>query len=226
MPARAKKPTEHIPSGIPVDASGGPTIDPTANVIALSEASNRRQDDLRTLNDRRIDSEIARLDTEICHVKEMAALREQHAKEIGAAESNRLNSIRQVDVLAVTTAAERALAGIQTLAVTTASNAENLRNALNTTASTIATQTAGTVAAITERIAALEKSSYEGIGKQRYSDPAMAQLVEEMRGLRESRAGMTGKSAGVNMALAALATVAALVMTAIGILVTFMVVRK
>ena len=167
-------------TGLPTDSSGGPTVDPTANVIALSAAANKRQDDLREMNNSRLDSEVA-------HLKEMAHLRAEFDKEIRALESNRLNAIRQVDVLAVNTAADRASAAIQALAAVTVTNADNLRNALNSTATTIAQQTANTVTAITERIAALEKSSYENKGKSGLADPMMVEMVQELKSLRESR---------------------------------------
>lgn len=144
--------------GLGVDYAGNPVIDPTANVIALTEAANQRQDDLRDMNDRRLDAAIK-------HMEDLAVLRETHSKEIRELESKRLDAIRQVDVLAVNTAAAQALAAIQTLAATTNTNAENLRNALNITATTIATQLANTVAAINERIASLEKGAYTGAGK-------------------------------------------------------------
>jgi hypothetical protein len=40
-------------AGQGVDAQGGPVVDPTANVIALNEAANRRQDDLRAALEQR-----------------------------------------------------------------------------------------------------------------------------------------------------------------------------
>lgn len=162
--------------GLGVDYFGGPVVDPTENVIALTEAANKRQDDLRELNNKLFDCKADCLETvsniRADHAKElrMQEVRwseelEKRAKEIRESESNRLNAIRQVDVLAVNTAADRAAAAIQALAATTTANAENLRNALNSTATTIATQTSNTVQQITERLAALEKSSYEGKGK-------------------------------------------------------------
>lgn len=183
--ARAVRSRRRNSSGLGVDVYGDPAFDPSENVKALNEAANKRQDDLREAHNALMDSEIRRLDAEAGHLKEISALREHHAKEIRAAETERLNSIRQVDVTAVRTEADRALAAIQTLAATTATNAENLRNALNATAATIAKSTSDTVQQITERIAALEKSSYEGVGKQRLADPMMAELltkVEMMRG--------------------------------------------
>ncbi|HXE51261.1 MAG TPA: hypothetical protein VN663_22980 [Ramlibacter sp.] len=47
IPAGAQDPVPGRP-GIGVDARGGQVIDPTENVKALSEAANKRQDDLRT----------------------------------------------------------------------------------------------------------------------------------------------------------------------------------
>jgi hypothetical protein len=43
--------------GIPVDAGGGPTVDPTKNVLDLVDAAVKRQDDLRRTIDQRLDAE-------------------------------------------------------------------------------------------------------------------------------------------------------------------------
>ena len=152
-------------SGIGVDAAGGPVIDPTANVIALNEAANRRQDDLRQLNNQRIDAEIRTLAVQVEGLEKRMILRAEHAKEIRQLETERVNAIRQVDVLAGNTAAERALVAIQTLAQQTTAERETLRSLVTTTAATIATQTAQDFARINEAISALQKSSYEGAGK-------------------------------------------------------------
>jgi hypothetical protein len=176
-------------NGLGVDAAGSPVVDPTENVKALSEAAQQRQDDLREAHTKLVEANLLRLE-------QIATLRAEHATALAKLESDRLNAIRQVDVLAVNTAADRAAAAIQALAATTATNAETLRTALTTTATTIATQTANTVQGITERLAALEKSSYEGLGKSRVADPMVDQLLREVKALRESGAGSTGKSAG------------------------------
>lgn len=150
--------------------------DPTPNVLLLVEAANKRQDDLRELNNQLFDCKAECLE-KISNIREQHVehLRnqetrwsdkmERRSREIRESESNRLNAIRQVDVLAVNTAADRAAVAIAALAATNKQDAENLRNALTTTATTIATQTDNTVKAMTDRIAALEKSSYEGKGK-------------------------------------------------------------
>jgi hypothetical protein len=198
----ANRPLQSGVAGVGVDSEGNPVVDPTANVIALNEAANQRQDDLRELNNTRIDAEIRRIDSEIAHVREMATLRAEHGKELASLESSRVNAIRQVDVLAVSTAADRAQTAINTLANATTVNAENLRNALASTASAIAAQHSATVTGITERIAALEKASYEGRGKQTMTDPMLADLVLEMKKMTANGFTHAGKSQGISMAAA------------------------
>lgn len=193
--------------GIGVDYAGDQAFDPSENVKALNEAANKRQDDLREANNRLSESEFKRLDAALVHMKEILKLQADHAKEISAAEASRLDAIRQVDVTAVRTEADRALAAIQLLAATTSTNADNIRNTLNSTAVSIAKSTSDTVSQITERIAALEKSSYEGVGKQRLADPQMVDLLAEVKLLREGAGVKTGvdKTWGI---LAAVVTIA------------------
>jgi len=202
--------TEKGAPGIGVDAAGGAVIDPTANVIALSQAATKRQDDLREAERRYFDAQLA-------HVREIGRLRAEHQRALDAAETNRLDSIRQVDQQNVNTAAERALAAIHTLAATTQTNAENLRNALNSTATALATQNSASVASITERIAALEKSSYEGKGRQSFADPQIDMLMTEMRKLSAAGSASVGKSAGVSMVAAGIMGGVALVGGILGI---------
>jgi hypothetical protein len=114
-----------------------------------------------------------------------------------------------VDVQNGALAAASAADAIRVLAATTAANAEKLRTDLQATAATMAKQTAdvaatmaaqqaGTVAGITERIAALEKSSYEGIGKGRVADPMMAEFMADMKSLLRQQSSSSGKTEGIN----------------------------
>jgi hypothetical protein len=154
MSAKTTQGAKKTPPGIGVDSNGAPLIDPTQNVKDLTEAANLRQDDLRELNDRRIDAEIRVLSARLDGVEHRMIMRAEHAKEIRLLEADRLEKIRQVDVLAGNTAAERALVAIQTLATANTATAETLRNSAY---ETVVQQNA--------RIAQLEKSSYEGAGK-------------------------------------------------------------
>jgi len=199
--------------GIGVDAQGGGVIDPTANVISLTEAANKRQDDLREMHNQLIHSEVRRLEQLVElraeHADKVTRLHQEHDREIHRAEQDRLNSIRLIDVGTARVEADRAQRAIDTLATTNKTDAENLRNALNTTASTMAKQTSDMADAlqkqttsslneITTRIAALEKSSYEGVGRQRVADPMISELLAEVKSLRESRAGGAAKTEGAH----------------------------
>jgi len=46
-------------TGLPVDKFGGATVDPTKNVLDLVDAANKRQDDLRAADVKRLDTDIA-----------------------------------------------------------------------------------------------------------------------------------------------------------------------
>lgn len=118
---------------------------------------------------------------EIQHVKEIIEIHRKHENEMRMYEAQRLDSIRQVDVSAVKREADRSLEAIQTLATQTQTNAENLRTVLNVTAERIAKQLADTIAQLVERISALEKSSYEGKGKEAVKDPQIDDLIRAFK---------------------------------------------
>lgn len=156
-------------SGIGIDYAGDPAFDPSENVKALNEAAAKRQDDLRAAENQRQDDlraeasklhrvEMQALETIVDiygrHATEMDALRSYYAKEIRDLDSKHYAAIRQIDVTAV-----------QQLAVVTSTTAESLRSLVQSTASTIATSTANTFQLVIDRVAALEKTSYEGSGK-------------------------------------------------------------
>lgn len=185
-------------SGLGVDESGGPVIDPTENVIALTEAANKRQDDLRQLNNERIDARIETLAEKVEGLEKRLILRAEHQKEIRQLETERVNAIRQVDVLAGNTAAERALVAIQTLASQTTAERETLRNLVTTSATTLAAQNAQDLARINEAISALQKSSYEGAGKQAVADPMIANMMLEQKRTNEILAEKLGGSKGMD----------------------------
>lgn len=122
-----------------INASKNDYSDPTSNVLMLVEAANRRQDDLRAAESRR--------------VNEMMELRAEHAKELGETEKKRLDAIRVVDVNAVAVASERASQQALVLANQVSATSEILRGLVATTN-----------AQLTERLSSLEKSQYERKG--------------------------------------------------------------
>ena len=157
--------SEKNATGLGVDAQGAPVIDPTANVIALVQANKESADALRTMHDRCITAEISIVRETVRWLGKISDVHQNHDREIHKMEQEKLAAFRQSDEAARLTEANRQLAAIEVLARTTQTNADNLRNALDTTASTIAKQNAETNSEIYQRLAALEKSSYEGAGK-------------------------------------------------------------
>jgi hypothetical protein len=204
LPARERRRRRPSGSGIGIDADGYPVIDPTENVRELFEAGATRQDDLRLAERRLQEEKIARVEGDMRALQREVALRAEHQKDLDTLEAKRLDAVRSVDQLAVKTEADRSAAAITALANAAATTAETLRSAVNTSATNLATQLDRTVTAITERIAALEKSSYTGAGKQAVADPMMEQLIGEMRNLTAQRAADLGKAAVVDPRLAEL----------------------
>lgn len=201
----AAGPSANLPTGLPVDISGGPTIDPTENVLNLVDAANQRQDDLRGSERRYFDAAIA-------HVKELATLRAEYQEKIlalqadfqsrlDAAESARIDSIREVDRLAMVNTATQSRAETATLAATQAAQAETLRAAVAGTATTLQAQVTSSNEAFNKRLTLVEQSIYEGMGKSRVEDPQLAQLTALVRELAQNQARGTGQGAGASSAM-------------------------
>jgi hypothetical protein len=106
----------HGEAGIPVDAFGGATIDPTKNVLDLVRAANERQDDLRL-------AAVAHLEAEIAALKESfkETLAERDRRYMGQHEST--NQSLVVGLAAQKDASDAALAA-QREAVTAALTAQ------------------------------------------------------------------------------------------------------
>jgi hypothetical protein len=100
-------------SGLGVDSSGNPVIDPSENVKETVAAEVRRLDDL------------AARDRE--HVREMMQLERAHSTELRQLETARLDAVRAVDVGAVQTAAAAAENRAAALGATVAAAAEAMR---------------------------------------------------------------------------------------------------
>jgi hypothetical protein len=176
-------------NGLGVDRAGGPVIDPTANVIALVEALAAKTDDLRAADNKFYDAQNA-------HQKEMADLRAKHAALLRTSDLLVLEKTRAVDVSVGAQSAVQLATAVQTLATTSSRDAETLRSQLTATAQIIAKQTAESFEGVNVRLAALERSSYEGKGKEAVSDPMLAQLVTEVKALATSGQLGSGASTG------------------------------
>jgi len=214
----AHQPKRGGKAGMGVDASGGPVIDPTENVIALNDAANRRQDDLREA-ERRLTTAEQGHTRELASVREghqndIAAIREQHSREMRQSESARVDANRATDLAAVGTAAAQALAAIQALAATATTTADTLRNTVAATALTAENRQVAFATDQNKRLSALELSMSEGKGKQTVADPQMERLSALVEQLARSRASDTGQRQGLSegwkMVVAAVGLLAAL----------------
>jgi len=191
---------------------GVPQKDPTINVQNLLRAAIIRVDDLRDAETRRVNQLI---EAEQRRVDEKLALIEKYERLLQQAEAKRIDAIRVVDVNAVSVANDRAAAQAQVLANQVSASADTLRTLVATTASTVAQQLAQVTGQLSDRLAVLEKSSYEGKGRESYSDPMLAQLISEVKGLREAQSGSAGRSGGVDRTVQ-------YVVTGIGVLLTLL----
>lgn len=159
----------NVQPGIPIDASGGPTVDPTRNVLDLVGAAITRVDDLMDAHYELMESWNRRQDDlrnmEMASLREMAALRAQHAKELSEKETQRLDAIRQVDVGAVGKASEVQAAAAATLATQVATSAETLRTTVNASAAAAANSLAQTVEPILAAVESLRQAQYQQQGQ-------------------------------------------------------------
>jgi hypothetical protein len=206
-------------TGIPVDASGGPTFDPTANVIRDAAASSTRQDDLREAYNRLVQAQIRGIE-ESAHTKfewarELATLHAHYAEKLAGKESERIDAIRKVDVEAVQTAAERANAQAAVLATQVAGTAETLRNLVSTTAAATATAQQQLISPLDNRVRTLEQAQYVGQGRSAVSDPAYNELLSEVKSLRSARSETTGSGLTMDKIIYLLIAVAGLIIAGI-----------
>lgn len=191
-------------AGLGVDFAGGPVVDPTENVKALSEALSQRQDDLRDLNNKYLNARLRAIDDKL---KQFA----KHSRQTSKLESDRLDKIRQVDVSNAAATAAQLLTAVQTLGNTTGTTAETLRTAVANTATTIQNQTDRIVSAINERITVLEKTANTAQGKQLVSDPQLDRLATLVEKVVSAQTATEGKKEGLNLSAKVLIAVVSLV---------------
>lgn len=201
----------------PVGNDTPPPIDPTANVIALSEAAARRQDDLREASERfilaRIEAESklqAIIETKNKELREAesrrvdgeARLRADFQSQLAAAEAKRIDAIRTVDVNAVQTATDRTSGQAAVLAEQVSGTAETQRAAVATTSQGFIDAMERLEITLSSRIAALEAKQNVGEGRQTVSDPALAAALEEIKAIRLAQSASKGEDTGSSETIA------------------------
>jgi hypothetical protein len=144
--------SEQEKTGLGVDSSGGPVVDPTRNVLDLVSAAIKRQDDLREAESR--------------HIREMVKVRSEYDTELREAESARIDAIRRVDVEAVQRAAEVQANQQTVLANQVAAAAEAMRTQVAAAATAAATALGAALEPIIKDIADLRRAQYEAQGQK------------------------------------------------------------
>jgi hypothetical protein len=201
------------PKQTSTDAAGKPVYDPTANVIALNEASVKRVDDLMAAESRRVADVLAlteKLNEErAVHLQDVAELREKHridrdalvsdySAQLKRAEAGRIDSIRQVDREEVAKTAAANQLATAALDATTKQLAATLQQQVGTVAQAAEARQSTFATEVNKRLSALELSSSEGKGRQIVADPALAEAMSDMKRLLTLQATGSGKAAGVS----------------------------
>lgn len=199
-----------------------PLLDPTINVQNLLHAEVVRLNDLAKAEkvrvDERTNADMLRVDqlreAETRRIDEQLELREHYEKELREAEAKRIDANRAGDAAAVATANERATQQAAVLASQMATMVDNTRALVDANAAASSQQLQSAVNAMNERISNLEKMGYQRTGQEKYTDPAMNELVKQVTSLTSGAATGTGRGLGANatilyfvMALSAVATV-------------------
>jgi hypothetical protein len=196
-------------AGVPVDAQGGPTVDPTKNVLDLVEAAIRRQDDLRhalsVLTQTQIKSQEKISEIRYSHAQDLAMaqakqleseakLRSEYAERLAIAEAKRIDAIRAVDVNAVAVANQRTSEQATALQVQTTASAEVLRNQVSRSAEDLRALVATTAATQL----ANQSQQFAGITSQ------ITALSGRITTLEQSGATATGRQLPQDPVIAAL----------------------
>jgi hypothetical protein len=176
------KPTQAESPGAGVDSEGRAVVDPTANVLALVEAANQRQDDLRAAESRRLD-ELRQ--QESSWTMKLLDLRSQHAEDLRIAEAKRIDAIRAYDTNAVAVASQRS-----------AEQATVLANQLTQSTEAMRALVARTDQALGTRLSTLELSMSQQQGRSARDDPAMSALLQEVQQLRQATDSARGVGVG------------------------------
>jgi hypothetical protein len=202
MPVNRRKIRLDRQSGAPglgIDAYGGQVIDPTKNVSELVDAAILRIDDMAVLRGQVVDEQVRRMYDNQVWLEKFSLLRAQHNQEVRKMESDRVDKIRSVDVANAANTATQLLSAVTNLATTNQNIAETLRNQVATTAAATQTAFERVINPLQERVTSLEKSTNIGAGRAGVSDPAMTELIAEVKGLAKSGAVGTGKTEGISL---------------------------
>lgn len=197
-------------SGLPVDRSGGPTVDPTKNVLDLVRAESKYQDYAREAEARRQDNlrdaEITRLDQVLKAESQLQHTINEHQVLSNKAETRRLDDL-------ATLRQQYEVRAADSLALQVKTTSDLISTQLDKVTNSLSQQIRDSTDGLGARIYDLEKSRWEVGGRASVSDPAtaraMAQMTEAIAALTLTGGTNSGAKTGQASVIAYIAMAAA-----------------
>lgn len=178
--------------GLGVVANGGAKIDAITFSVGLVQAERDRTDNLREAAERLADERYK-------NVECVAKLRAAHSKELRDSDNDRLHAQRREDQAMAIADKKTVLDAVQTLAGATESIRLQLEKRVADAAEMLSKAKSESDKATEIRIAALEKTAYTGAGEKSIADPALTQLVLEIKKLSEGAGERRGGQQTINL---------------------------
>ena len=150
------RPATVLPTGIPIDSSGGATIDPTKNVLDLVRAESRYQDSMREAQEKLFDVKVTSVSDMLKVVSDGQVLF-QNAQI--ASETRRIDQLAQNRQEFQSTIRDM------------------LAESVRTTSTLVSTQLVQIQATFDTRVSKLEAGAFTQAGKQSVADPALADAM-------------------------------------------------
>lgn len=176
-------------TGRAVDATGGPVVDPTDNVLQLVDAESLRQDGLRQAGEAGIRREMA--------------IRAEYDEKLRRAEKDRIDAIRAVDQGQIQRAAEVQATAALALQAQVVASAEAVRTQQGAFAQSFTDALANAVKPLADSIATLQAQQWKDFGGR--------QQVVEQRDVRgETRLNLGAVFGGISILLVIVFGVASL----------------
>lgn len=189
--------------------------DPSFNARQVTKDAVKRINDLSIQHDKS-NHDLRKADERLRNfrfkeIREREKLIDRHNKELRASdreirvsEKERLHSIREVDQTNANNTAISLAASLKTFGDTASTNAENLRNQLNSTATNMQKTTADLAVTLAtqqtlrdennnKRFTVLEQSTYMNVGKDKVTDPMMEKYMTTMDAIVTKLAESRGK---------------------------------
>jgi hypothetical protein len=178
--------------GIGVDASGGPVVDPTENVLALVDVEKEHQHELRVADNRFLDANLIAQEKLQNFAREAESRMQDFARE---AESKLQTALRQAETNRIDQLAQTRQEFQNTIR-------DMLAESVRTTSTLVSTQLVQIQATFDARVSKLEAFQFTLAGRSSVADPAienaMKKMSESISALSASTAEMLAKTAAAN----------------------------